>query len=126
MSFQTCFFLVFINILNQLLVFVSLYFLISFYCFAKGQVLFDKVCDHLNLLEKDYFGISRSTVRLSLTDSVFVSFQTSSAGPWSCAFSVKFYPPDPSQLSEDITRSAWVTVSALKNSLFLREVQNEG
>uniref|UniRef100_A0A8C1S8V9 Erythrocyte membrane protein band 4.1-like 3b n=1 Tax=Cyprinus carpio TaxID=7962 RepID=A0A8C1S8V9_CYPCA len=25
---------------------------------AKGQVLFDKVCDHLNLLEKDYFGIS--------------------------------------------------------------------
>ncbi|KAK7878233.1 hypothetical protein WMY93_034367 [Mugilogobius chulae] len=25
---------------------------------AKGQVLFDKVCDHLNLLEKDYFGIT--------------------------------------------------------------------
>lgn len=25
---------------------------------AKGQVLFDKVCEHLNLLEKDYFGIT--------------------------------------------------------------------
>lgn len=25
---------------------------------AKGQVLFDKVCEHLNLLEKDYFGLS--------------------------------------------------------------------
>lgn len=24
----------------------------------KGQVLFDKVCEHLNLLEKDYFGIT--------------------------------------------------------------------
>ena len=25
---------------------------------AKGQMLFDKVCEHLNLLEKDYFGIT--------------------------------------------------------------------
>lgn len=25
---------------------------------AKGQVLFDKICEHLNLLEKDYFGIT--------------------------------------------------------------------
>lgn len=25
---------------------------------AKGQILFDKICDHLNLLEKDYFGIT--------------------------------------------------------------------
>ncbi|KAG8123848.1 putative Erythrocyte membrane protein [Naja naja] len=24
---------------------------------AKGQVLFDKVCEHLNLLERDYFGL---------------------------------------------------------------------
>lgn len=24
---------------------------------AKGQVLFDRVCEHLNLLEKDYFGL---------------------------------------------------------------------
>ncbi|XP_026111998.1 band 4.1-like protein 3 [Carassius auratus] len=27
-----------------------------------------------------------------------------STGPWNFAFNVKFYPPDPSQLSEDITR----------------------
>lgn len=25
---------------------------------TKGQFVFDKVCDHLNLLEKDYFGIT--------------------------------------------------------------------
>lgn len=28
----------------------------------------------------------------------------SSAGPWNFAFNVKFYPPDPAQLTEDITR----------------------
>uniref|UniRef100_A0A673HD40 FERM domain-containing protein n=1 Tax=Sinocyclocheilus rhinocerous TaxID=307959 RepID=A0A673HD40_9TELE len=68
---------------------------------AKGQVLFDKVCDHLNLLEKDYFGIT-------YRDAENQMFSCFSAGPWNLAFSVKFYPPDPSQLSEDITRSAWV------------------
>ncbi|PNJ81279.1 EPB41L3 isoform 26, partial [Pongo abelii] len=25
---------------------------------SRGQVLFDKVCEHLNLLEKDYFGLT--------------------------------------------------------------------
>lgn len=25
---------------------------------AKGQYLFFKVCEHLNLLEKDYFGLT--------------------------------------------------------------------
>lgn len=25
---------------------------------ARGQMLFDKVCEHLNLLERDYFGIT--------------------------------------------------------------------
>jgi len=25
---------------------------------AKGHVLFDKVCDHLNLMERDYFGVT--------------------------------------------------------------------
>lgn len=25
---------------------------------ARGQILFDMVCEHLNLLEKDYFGLT--------------------------------------------------------------------
>jgi hypothetical protein len=25
---------------------------------GRGQVLFDLVCEHLNLLEKDYFGLT--------------------------------------------------------------------
>ncbi|XP_056149710.1 band 4.1-like protein 3 isoform X2 [Lampris incognitus] len=73
---------------------------------AKGQVLFDKVCDHLNLLEKDYFGITYRDVEnqknwLDPTKELKKQIRT---GPWNFAFNVKFYPPDPSQLSEDITR----------------------
>jgi hypothetical protein len=33
----------------------------NFVCFqrkSKGQELLDKVCEHLNLLEKDYFGLT--------------------------------------------------------------------
>uniref|UniRef100_A0A3B4Y8A5 FERM domain-containing protein n=1 Tax=Seriola lalandi dorsalis TaxID=1841481 RepID=A0A3B4Y8A5_SERLL len=36
--------------------------LLGQYMTSKGQVLFDKVCDHLNLLEKDYFGITHRDV----------------------------------------------------------------
>ncbi|KAM4557529.1 band 4.1-like protein 3b isoform 6-T8 [Fundulus diaphanus] len=73
---------------------------------AKGHVLFDKVCDHLNLLEKDYFGITYRDVEnqknwLDPSKELKKQIRT---GPWNFAFNVKFYPPDPSQLSEDITR----------------------
>ncbi|XP_049603347.1 band 4.1-like protein 3b isoform X4 [Syngnathus scovelli] len=73
---------------------------------VKGQVLFDKVCDHLNLLEKDYFGITYRDVEqqknwLDPTKDLKKQIRT---GPWNFAFNVKFYPPDPSQLTEDITR----------------------
>ncbi|XP_039610756.1 band 4.1-like protein 3a isoform X7 [Polypterus senegalus] len=73
---------------------------------AKGQALFDKVCDHLNLLEKDYFGITfRDTENQKnwLDPAKEIKKQIRS-GAWQFAFNVKFYPPDPSQLSEDITR----------------------
>ncbi|TMS10299.1 hypothetical protein E3U43_002958 [Larimichthys crocea] len=73
---------------------------------AKGQVLFDKVCEHLNLLEKDYFGITHRDVEnqknwLDPSKELKKQIRT---GPWNFAFNVKFYPPDPSQLTEDITR----------------------
>uniref|UniRef100_A0A672RDS0 Erythrocyte membrane protein band 4.1-like 3b n=1 Tax=Sinocyclocheilus grahami TaxID=75366 RepID=A0A672RDS0_SINGR len=73
---------------------------------AKGQVLFDKVCDHLNLLEKDYFGITHRDAenQKNWLDTSKEMKQQIITGPWNFAFSVKFYPPDPSQLSEDITR----------------------
>ncbi|XP_068593805.1 band 4.1-like protein 3b isoform X13 [Cebidichthys violaceus] len=73
---------------------------------ARGQVLFDKICDHLNLLEKDYFGITCRDVEnqknwLDPSKELKKQIRT---GPWNFAFNVKFYPPDPSQLTEDITR----------------------
>uniref|UniRef100_A0A672LJ86 Erythrocyte membrane protein band 4.1-like 3b n=1 Tax=Sinocyclocheilus grahami TaxID=75366 RepID=A0A672LJ86_SINGR len=85
---------------------------------AKGQVLFDKVCDHLNLLEKDYFGMTYRDAenQMNWLDTSKEMKKQIITGPWNLAFSVKFYPPDPSQLSEDITRSAWVIVSVGKCS----------
>ncbi|XP_074432822.1 band 4.1-like protein 3 isoform X19 [Larus michahellis] len=73
---------------------------------SRGQVLFDKVCEHLNLLEKDYFGLTyRDTENQKnwLDPAKEIKKQIRS-GAWQFAFNVKFYPPDPAQLSEDITR----------------------
>ncbi|NXE91798.1 E41L2 protein, partial [Menura novaehollandiae] len=73
---------------------------------VKGQVLFDKVCEHLNLLEKDYFGLlfyENSEQKNWLDSSKEIKRQIRSL-PWIFTFNVKFYPPDPSQLTEDITR----------------------
>ncbi|XP_055119911.2 band 4.1-like protein 2 isoform X8 [Symphalangus syndactylus] len=73
---------------------------------AKGQVLFDKVCEHLNLLEKDYFGLlfQESPEQKNWLDPAKEIKRQLRNLPWLFAFNVKFYPPDPSQLTEDITR----------------------
>ncbi|XP_054425932.1 band 4.1-like protein 2 isoform X5 [Pteronotus mesoamericanus] len=73
---------------------------------AKGQVLFDKVCEHLNLLEKDYFGLTfqESPEQKNWLDPAKQIKRQLRNLPWLFAFNVKFYPPDPSQLTEDITR----------------------
>ncbi|NXT93723.1 E41L1 protein, partial [Anhinga rufa] len=73
---------------------------------ARGQILFDMVCEHLNLLEKDYFGLTfcdSDSQKNWLDPSKEIKKQIRS-GPWNFAFTVKFYPPDPAQLTEDITR----------------------
>ncbi|XP_043081003.1 band 4.1-like protein 1 isoform X10 [Puntigrus tetrazona] len=73
---------------------------------CKGQTLLDMVCEHLNLLEKDYFGLTFSDTESQknwLDPSKEIKKQIR-VGPWHFSFAVKFYPPDPSQLIEDITR----------------------
>ncbi|XP_065506533.1 protein 4.1 isoform X7 [Caloenas nicobarica] len=73
---------------------------------AKGQDLLKKVCDHLNLLEEDYFGLAvwdTPTCRTWLDPAKEIKKQVH-GGPWDFTFNVKFYPPDPAQLTEDITR----------------------
>ncbi|XP_048210036.1 band 4.1-like protein 2 isoform X8 [Perognathus longimembris pacificus] len=73
---------------------------------AKGQMLFDKVCEHLNLLEKDYFGLlfQENTEQNNWLDPAKEIKRQLRNLPWLFTFNVKFYPPDPSQLTEDITR----------------------
>nr|XP_020476152.1 band 4.1-like protein 1 isoform X5 [Monopterus albus] len=74
--------------------------------FAKGQTLLDMVCGHLNLLERDYFGLTfqdADNAKNWLDPSKEIKKQIR-VGSWILGFSVKFYPPDPSVLIEDITR----------------------
>ncbi|XP_034618566.1 band 4.1-like protein 3 isoform X12 [Trachemys scripta elegans] len=73
---------------------------------SRGQILFDKVCEHLNLLEKDYFGLTYRDMenQKNWLDPAKEIKKQLRSGAWQFSFNVKFYPPDPSQLSEDITR----------------------
>lgn len=73
---------------------------------ARGEQLFERVCEYLNLLERDYFGL---TYRDAEDTRNWVNLEKSLSKqmkrrPWEMSFEVKFYPPDPSQLQEDITR----------------------
>ncbi|KAI3371324.1 hypothetical protein L3Q82_023941 [Scortum barcoo] len=74
---------------------------------AKGQYLFDLICHHLNLLEKDYFGIryvdpDKQRHWLEFTKSI--AKQMKSQPPFTMCLRVKFYPPEPAALKEEITR----------------------
>ncbi|XP_016825935.1 protein 4.1 isoform X16 [Cricetulus griseus] len=73
---------------------------------AKGQDLLKRVCEHLNLLEEDYFGLAlwdSATSKTWLDSAKEIKKQVRGV-PWNFTFNVKFYPPDPAQLTEDITR----------------------
>ncbi|XP_037084620.1 LOW QUALITY PROTEIN: protein 4.1 homolog [Pollicipes pollicipes] len=73
---------------------------------GNGQELFDKVTGHLELLERDYFGLLYTDPHdprnwLQLDKSIKKQLKNE---PWEFRFAVKFYPLDPGQLKEDITR----------------------
>ncbi|XP_042079710.1 uncharacterized protein LOC102295024 isoform X6 [Haplochromis burtoni] len=73
---------------------------------AKGQELLTKVCDHVNLLEKDYFSLAHwetPTSKTWLEPTKEIRKQVPGA-VYEFTFNVKFYPPDPAQLTEDLTR----------------------
>ncbi|KAI4872992.1 hypothetical protein NFI96_023660 [Prochilodus magdalenae] len=74
---------------------------------AKGQWLFEQICHHLSLLEKDYFGIryvDPDKQRHWLEFSKAITKQMKSQPPFTMCLRVKFYPPDPAVLKEEITR----------------------
>ncbi|XP_065083054.1 protein 4.1 homolog isoform X4 [Ochlerotatus camptorhynchus] len=73
---------------------------------ARGRDLLNSVCAGMNIIEKDYFGLTYVTavdprVWLDLERPVAKFFRSD---PWELNFEVKFYPPEPAQLQEDITR----------------------
>ncbi|XP_062343113.1 protein 4.1 isoform X5 [Osmerus eperlanus] len=73
---------------------------------AKGQDLFSKVCDHLNLMERDYYGLAiweTPSMKTWMDFTKEIRRQVHGT-TYDFTFNVKFYPPDPAQLSEDITR----------------------
>uniref|UniRef100_A0A3Q2YXI0 Protein 4.1 n=1 Tax=Hippocampus comes TaxID=109280 RepID=A0A3Q2YXI0_HIPCM len=73
---------------------------------AKGQELITKVCENLNLLEKDYFGLAHwetPTSKTWLEPAKEIRKQVPGA-VYEFTFNIKFYPPDPAQLTEDLTR----------------------
>ncbi|XP_064626196.1 protein 4.1-like isoform X5 [Lineus longissimus] len=74
---------------------------------AKGQDLLDKVCEKLDLVEKDYFGLlyrETADIWMWLTADKKIAKQIKSANNWVFEFRVKFYPPNPMVLQEDLTR----------------------
>ncbi|XP_036954070.1 FERM domain-containing protein 3 isoform X1 [Acanthopagrus latus] len=75
---------------------------------TKGQFLLDHVCNHYNLLEKDYFGIryvDPEKQRHWLEPNKAVVRQMKSAQqPYTMCFRVKFYPSEPMKIKEELTR----------------------
>ncbi|XP_069743113.1 protein 4.1-like isoform X8 [Narcine bancroftii] len=73
---------------------------------SKGQIIMDRMCEQINLLEKDYFGLTflDATGEKNWLDPAKEIKKQVQGCPWHFYFNVKFYPPDPSELTEDITR----------------------
>uniref|UniRef100_A0A673AYX1 FERM domain-containing protein n=1 Tax=Sphaeramia orbicularis TaxID=375764 RepID=A0A673AYX1_9TELE len=73
---------------------------------SRGVLLFEKVCEHINLLERDYFALNFRDAdnNKNWLDPAKEMKKQVRGVPWNFSFNVKFYPPDPAQLSEDITR----------------------
>ncbi|KAI4791549.1 hypothetical protein KUCAC02_033935 [Chaenocephalus aceratus] len=73
---------------------------------GRGAQLFDQVCEHVNLLERDYFSLSYRDADNNknwLDPNKEMKKQVRGV-PWNFSFNVKFYPADPAQLTEDITQ----------------------
>ncbi|XP_058404386.1 FERM, ARHGEF and pleckstrin domain-containing protein 1 isoform X1 [Diceros bicornis minor] len=74
---------------------------------APGKVLLDAVCNHLNLVEGDYFGLEfpdhkKITVWLDLLKPIIKQIRRPKHVV--VKFVVKFFPPDHTQLQEELTR----------------------
>lgn len=76
---------------------------------ADGQVLFDKVCHVLNILEREYFGLEYQDTQgtrywLDYGKRMGDQLGLGNRPQPMMEFAVKFYVPDPAQLEEEHTR----------------------
>ncbi|XP_077989253.1 FERM domain-containing protein 5-like isoform X2 [Glandiceps talaboti] len=74
---------------------------------TKGQFLLDHVCNTLNILERDYFGlrfVDGEKQRHWLDPAKYVHRQVRGQAGQNLVFRVKFYPADPTRLKEELTR----------------------
>ncbi|XP_004704331.1 FERM, ARHGEF and pleckstrin domain-containing protein 1 [Echinops telfairi] len=74
---------------------------------APGKVLLEAVCNHLSLVEGDYFGLEfpdhkKTTVWLDLLKPIVKQIRRPKHVV--VKFVVKFFPPDHTQLQEELTR----------------------
>ncbi|CAF1149387.1 unnamed protein product [Rotaria sp. Silwood1] len=71
-----------------------------------GKIFYERVCELINLEEKDYFGltfINNENTRAWLDNDKRVLSQLKGVDPV-FYFQVKFYPPEPALLQDDLTR----------------------
>ncbi|KAI6222127.1 Moesin/ezrin/radixin-like protein 1 [Aphelenchoides besseyi] len=73
---------------------------------AEGEILFNLVCNSIELIEKDYFSLAfydQNSTRKWLYKNKKISKQIKDL-PWEFTLEVKFYTPEPQDLREDFTR----------------------
>lgn len=72
---------------------------------ATGLELIDAISTEMNLLEKDYFGLTfwdkKDQIKIWVQNDRKLTKQLKEMKVW---FQVRFYPPDPAHLQEDLTR----------------------
>ena len=77
---------------------------------SSGDDLLEEVAKSINLLEKDYFGFIHFDKKDRAGDALPLWVQNDRnlkkqlKEPYKVWFQVRFYPPDPAQLQEDLTR----------------------
>ncbi|NXD47535.1 E41L5 protein, partial [Corvus moneduloides] len=78
---------------------------------AKGQLLFDQIMYHLDLIESDYFGLrfmDSAQVAHWLDNTKSIKKQVKIGPPYCLHFRVKFYSSEPNNLREELTRYLFV------------------
>ncbi|XP_041896395.1 band 4.1-like protein 5 isoform X3 [Corvus kubaryi] len=74
---------------------------------AKGQLLFEQIMYHLDLIESDYFGLrfmDSAQVAHWLDNTKSIKKQVKIGPPYCLHFRVKFYSSEPNNLREELTR----------------------